>query len=273
MVSVVLATYNWSSVLRHAIRSALWQTYPNLELIVVGDACTDDSEQVVASFGDERVRWLNLPTNSGAQSGPNNAGIEAARGELIAYLGHDDVWHPTHLAILVDAVTRAGADLGWALAEVIGPRGSRIRRLGGHNPRGGREIGQHIAPSSMLHRAELPERIGGWRHYSDILDPPDVEFVDRAQRLGARLTHVNALTVFKFPSGLRPNSYVERPDHEQAAYMYRIRGERGFIMRELAALTFRRMLPLAVRAPSYEPPPNHEPGWLVKKARRVRGLD
>ena len=68
LVSVLIATYNWSSVLRHAVRSALWQTYPAVEVIVVGDACTDDSEAVVRSFGDGRVRWDNLERNSGSQS-------------------------------------------------------------------------------------------------------------------------------------------------------------------------------------------------------------
>ncbi len=100
LVTVIIATYNWSSVLRHAVRSVLWQTYENFELLVIGDGCTDDSEEVVASFGDPRVRWINLPENVGSQSGPNNRGLELARGEYIAYQGHDDVWHPKHLATL-----------------------------------------------------------------------------------------------------------------------------------------------------------------------------
>src|SRR5512132_1522262 len=79
LVSVVLSTYNWSSVLRQSVRSVLWQTYPNFELLVVGDGCTDDSEEVVASLRDERVRWHKLETNSGSQAIPNNAGLDRAR--------------------------------------------------------------------------------------------------------------------------------------------------------------------------------------------------
>src|SRR4051794_17887104 len=88
LVSVVIATYNYSSVLRHAVASALGQRYPNIEVLVVGDACTDDSQEVVEAIGDPRVRWHNLDYNWGTQSGPNNAGIAMARGELIAYHGH-----------------------------------------------------------------------------------------------------------------------------------------------------------------------------------------
>ena len=50
LVSVIIATYNYSSVLRCAIQSALGQTFDDFELLVIGDGCTDDSEAVTASF-------------------------------------------------------------------------------------------------------------------------------------------------------------------------------------------------------------------------------
>ena len=91
-VTIILPTYNWSSVLRHAIASVLRQTFADFELLVIGDGCTDDSAQVVAEAADPRVRWIALPENSGHQSGPNNIGLSEARGEIIAYHGHDDLW-------------------------------------------------------------------------------------------------------------------------------------------------------------------------------------
>jgi glycosyltransferase involved in cell wall biosynthesis len=110
-VSIVTATYNWSSVLRCAIESVRMQTFADFELLVAGDGCTDDSEAVVRAFEDPRLRWMNLPANSGGQAAPNNCGIAAARGEYIAYLGHDDVWYPTHLESLVETIRRTSADL------------------------------------------------------------------------------------------------------------------------------------------------------------------
>jgi len=102
-VSVIIATYNWSSVLPYSIGSVLRQTMQDFEILVVGDGCTDDSEAVVAAIGDPRIRWFNLPANSGHQSAPNNEGLRQARGELIAYLGHDDLWLPHHLGAHVAA--------------------------------------------------------------------------------------------------------------------------------------------------------------------------
>jgi cellulose synthase/poly-beta-1,6-N-acetylglucosamine synthase-like glycosyltransferase len=63
-VSVIIATYNWSSVLPYSIGSVLQQTMEDFEILVVGDRCTDDSEAVVAAIGDPRIRWINLPANA-----------------------------------------------------------------------------------------------------------------------------------------------------------------------------------------------------------------
>ena len=73
------------------------QTYSDWELLVVGDSCTDDTEEVVAQFGDARIHYRNLQENCGDQSGPNNAALRMATGRYLAYLNHD-----------VDDCTRAG---------------------------------------------------------------------------------------------------------------------------------------------------------------------
>src|ERR1044072_530455 len=123
-VTAIIPSYNWSSVLPYSIGSALRQTFLDLEVLVVGDGCTDDSESVVQSIGDERVRWINLPANTGHQSGPNNEGLRQARGEIVAYLGHDDLWLPHHLSCMWEAL-EAVAHLAFGITEGILPDGSR----------------------------------------------------------------------------------------------------------------------------------------------------
>src|SRR6185436_5194467 len=114
-VTVIIPTYNWSSVLPFSIGSVLRQTFLDFELLVLGDGCTDDSESVVSRTGDERVRSINLPANTGHQSGPNNEGLRQARGEIVAYLGHDDLWLPHHLASIVSTFDRSNTDFAYAL--------------------------------------------------------------------------------------------------------------------------------------------------------------
>lgn len=278
LVSVVIATYNWSNALRCAIRSALDQTYPSIEVVVVGDGCTDDSADVVASFADERVRWHDRAENSGSQSLPNNDGIELARGEIVAYLGHDDVWHPTHLAHAVGPLLEGRADAAYTVTEVVGPPRSAYRVLEGVSPSGCFAPGDWVPPSSLVHRKSLVDEIGGWRDFRTIERTPDVDFVLRAWEQGRRLVPVRALTVFKFVSWHRRGSYVEKPSHEQERYLRWIARERRFLERELAALalaTLRSLvLSTAARLPKLPPPPDPlPPGWHVTQFRRIRGLD
>jgi glycosyltransferase involved in cell wall biosynthesis len=94
LVSVVMPTYNRASLLGRAIRSALNQTYNNLEIIVVDDASSDDTPDVVKAFQDQRVRYIRHDTNRGG-SAARNTGIRNATGEFIAFLDDDDEWEPT----------------------------------------------------------------------------------------------------------------------------------------------------------------------------------
>jgi glycosyltransferase involved in cell wall biosynthesis len=269
LVSVVIATYNWSSVLRHAIRSALWQTYPALEVIVVGDACTDDSEAVVRSFGDPGVRWDNLSENSGNQAFPNNRGIELARGEYVAYLSHDDLWLPTHLTHLMAALERSGAGLAVAAVEAFGPPGSNVRSIAGHRP----DLPLGWRPTSgTIHRRDAVEAVGGWRDFRTLVGAPDIEFFERVvARFG--IAHSMALTVCKPTSGWRKDSYRLRRDDEQRQYASRILRERTFVERELAAYLWLRLRRPPQSLPESEPVPDVvPPGWRIREARRIRGL-
>lgn len=220
-VTVILATYNWSSVLPYSIGSVLAQTFTDFELLVVGDACTDDSEQVVAKITDPRVRWINLSENSGIQSGPNNEGLKQARGEFIAYIGHDDLWFPHHLETLI-TVIEEGADLAYGIVELVDPD-QKVqawpRRLKEYEP------GQWIPPSGVLHRKSVTEQIGSWKFPGKIALPPDIELWLRMHEGGFKLRPASRLSVIKFAAAQRRDVYKERPCHEQKAWSARITSE------------------------------------------------
>ena len=235
-VSIITATYNWSSVLRYAIGSVLWQTFSDFEMLVVGDGCTDNSGDVVASFGDERLRWHNLPQNSGHQSAPNNAGLAMARGEFIAFLGHDDLWLPTHLEKLVAQITQTKADFVHSWTELIPPGGPRLRSVTGITPSDFYEPGISIPPSSWLHTRELWQEIGDWKHYRTTPVPPDADWLGRVIESGRKIVPQKSLTVLKFPAAMRRDCYVHQRSDEQAAFTRRIRSETDFAVRELSTL-------------------------------------
>lgn len=236
-VTVIIPTYNWSTVLPYSIGSVLDQTFTDFELLVIGDGCTDDSESVVNAIEDPRVRWINI-TRTGGQSGPNNEGLRQARGEYIAYLGHDDLWLPHHLEVLVAALD-AGADLAHSLVLLVPPPGGR------KPPFVAAELWR--PPTSVMHRRSVIERAGGWRHFRDLKITPEGDLWLRIEAAGGKFAFVTRLTAVKFPAAWRRRVYRERPSTEQAAWLARIRSEPALEVVELAKLVVRRKPSFAFR--------------------------
>ncbi len=97
-VSIIIPNYNHGDYLPQAIESALAQTYPHVEVIVVDDGSTDHSAQVLARYAD-RVRCIHQE-NAGL-SAARNTGLGMARGDYIALLDADDMLEPDYLQTLV----------------------------------------------------------------------------------------------------------------------------------------------------------------------------
>ncbi len=95
-VSIVIPTYNRAVHLPLAIRSVLGQSFYPFELIIVDDGSMDETGEVVRSFGDPRIRYLEHPGNRGGGAA-RNTGIGIARGRYIAFLDSDDEWVPDKL--------------------------------------------------------------------------------------------------------------------------------------------------------------------------------
>jgi glycosyltransferase involved in cell wall biosynthesis len=154
-----MATYNWATVLPCSIGSALDQTYRDFELLVIGDGCTDESAEVVGRIADRRVRWHNLETNHGHQYAPNNHGTARGSGDIVAYLGHDDLWLPRHLELLVAAIDQ-GARIAHGTVLLVDPGTQPVRW-----PAAGwvYEPDMWIPPTSLAHERSLASAVGGWR--------------------------------------------------------------------------------------------------------------
>jgi glycosyltransferase involved in cell wall biosynthesis len=98
-VSVIIPTYNRAEMLMCAVRSALTQTFSDLELIVIDDGSSDGSVERLAEFGaDPRLCVVRNKVPSGRPALPRNAGLARARGEFVAFLDSDDRWYPEKLA-------------------------------------------------------------------------------------------------------------------------------------------------------------------------------
>ncbi len=189
-VSVVIPTRFRPDLVVRAAASALAQTHPDVEVIVVIDGPDPDTAAALAAIADPRLRVLALPANGGAARA-RNRGIEAATGRWVAFLDDDDHWYPGKLAAQVAA---APADLPYPIlscrCEVVTARGTFVwpRRLAGPEDvigdylfvRHGLFKGETFAPTSTLMAPrELLER-----HPFPVSRFDDWEWLITAGRIG-----------------------------------------------------------------------------------------
>lgn len=103
VASILISNYNYAQFLREAIDSALRQTYPYTEVIVVDDGSTDRSRDIIASYGN---RVVPVFKENGGQASAINAGFSASRGEIICLLDSDDLFLPEKVARVLNAWER-----------------------------------------------------------------------------------------------------------------------------------------------------------------------
>lgn len=183
LVSIIIPCYNAGSCVGEAIESALAQTYPHLEVIVIDDGSTDNSLAVIRAFSG-RIRWESGP-NRGACAA-RNRGLAIAAGALIQFLDADDLLYPEKLATMVPIALAEGRGVmvvcDWNEQSSCPPGLVRRRRLryDGSDPVNWM-LAHCLQTSSPLHWRDNLTAIDGF----DVALPRSQEF-DLHLRLMAR---------------------------------------------------------------------------------------
>ena len=184
-VTVVLPTYNRARTLPRAIDSVLTQTFADLTLVIVDDASTDSTPEIVRSLEDPRVRSVRLPENRGPAAA-RNAGIREATTEWVAFQDSDDEWLPTKLEEQLRAAHARGDEValvvtGYTLETPDGILVTPRHTLQGDDPTPDVLDGwPTITPTWLVRRSTLAE-LGGFDETF-----PCLEDWDLALRLTAR---------------------------------------------------------------------------------------
>ncbi len=164
--SILLPTHNRPETLGPAIRSVLAQGREDWELLVVGDGCTDGTGALVAGFGDARIRWFDLPKAPGFGYANRNLALCEARGELVAFLGHDNLLFADHLARLAAPFARPGVMFAHSRPLFIGDDGLIVPFYANLQHPGARDEfmqRRNLLPATtIMHRRACFDTVGMW---------------------------------------------------------------------------------------------------------------
>lgn len=126
MVSVIIPTYNREKLIIRSINSVLNQTYSDLEVLVIDDCSTDNTQQVIKTIVDSRLRYIRLSENKGACAA-RNIGISLAKGDVVAFQDSDDEWDDNKLKEQIDVLLRNDADMCICKMQTLNANGDFIK--------------------------------------------------------------------------------------------------------------------------------------------------
>ena len=120
LVSVITPVFNAGSVIGKTLESVFSQTYKRIEIVLVDDCSSDNSQQVIEGFtrNHPEIVYFRQPTNQGAGAARNKA-LELARGQYVAFLDADDLWCPEKIGKQIDLLKRTGGFFSYSGASVI----------------------------------------------------------------------------------------------------------------------------------------------------------
>jgi glycosyltransferase involved in cell wall biosynthesis len=205
LVSVTIATWtNVDALVEVSLPSVLDQTYERMEVIVVGDAAPPEVERAVASLGDKRVRFHNLPYRGPYPADPRrrwyvagippaNEAARMARGSWIAPQDDDDAFTPTHVERLVEAARSTRSEVAYGRFETADPQGRRFV-TGVLPPAMGHFAWQAAIYHEGLRFFEL-ELSDAWFD-----TPGDWSLCRRMLNAGVRMTMVDEIVTHLYPS-------------------------------------------------------------------------
>ncbi|MCO4782966.1 MAG: glycosyltransferase [Candidatus Cloacimonetes bacterium] len=163
LVSVVIPTYNRRDTLKRAIDSVLSQTYQNIEIIVIDDGSTDDTSQLLASYGD---KIFAIHQKNQGVSHARNTGIAISSGEWIAFLDSDDMWLESKIQLQLESLGDSKLLVNHT-QEIWIRNGVRVNPKKKHFKYDGSEFNDNldicrISPSSVVIHRSVFSKTGGF---------------------------------------------------------------------------------------------------------------
>lgn len=130
LVSIIMPCFNMASYISDSIKSVIAQTYPHWELLIVDDASTDDTVNIIESYAqfDARIRFAVKKQNSGIADTRNQC-IQMACGQFLAFLDADDIWHPEKLEKQLKFMIEKNVGFSYSTYDWIDEEGKTLNKF------------------------------------------------------------------------------------------------------------------------------------------------
>ena len=196
LVSVIIPTYNRCSELQRALSSVLSQTHKNLEVIIVDNNSTDETDQMIKNINDERVRLLKI-NNNGIIASSRNLGINSSVGKWIAFLDSDDWWTSNKLEKIIPYLN-SGYEICYHDLKIIRVQvklnffQKKIHAYQVKNPVFNDliQLGNALSNSSVVVRASLIKQIGGLSEDPNLIGSEDYDTWIRLSRVTDKFRYI-----------------------------------------------------------------------------------
>lgn len=180
LVSVIIPSFNKSKYVGATISSVLTQSFKSLEILVVDDGSTDNTEEVVKKYGPA-INFIKIK-HTGSPATPRNIGVLRARGELLAFLDSDDIWHAGKLKEQISFMKSGNFDLVYCDGDVVDENGKITKKsfLGEVNTPSGRVFkdlffANFIPTSTVLVKKSCLKDIGQFNPGIELLAAEDYD--------------------------------------------------------------------------------------------------
>lgn len=214
-VSVVIPTYNHAELLRQALTSVVAQTMGDWECLVVNNHSTDNTQQVVDSFADLRIRLINFQ-NQGVIAASRNVGIEQARGDWVAFLDSDDLWSADKLE---ECLRVSGPDTAVVshpelfVRDDIVVHSTQVATSERVSYKNLLFMGNCLSPSAILVRRLLLQRLGGFCTDAQIVTAEDYDLWLRIAQTAPNFAFVDKhLATYRLHDGQNSGRILKHRD-------------------------------------------------------------
>ena len=196
LVSVVIPTYNRCKELKRALESVLSQTHKNLEVIVIDNNSTDNTNAMLESLNDQRIRLLKI-NNNGVIAASRNLGIQASKGKWIAFLDSDDWWYSNKLEKVM-CYCNSGYDVCYHDLKIVSSHGGfclRQKKLSGYQVKTPVfndliQLGNALSNSSVVVKSSVIKEAGGLCEDIKLIAAEDYECWIRLSKLTNKFKYI-----------------------------------------------------------------------------------